>query len=297
MTALNVAALRAKLQELKGKGGNSEFSLKYYSAPEYDEANPLRSTIRILPGKLNIETNEQEPFFVETLLYRINNKNLHSPKIVGKPDPIWDYIRFLWKTNDDANIKIAREIKPKKRYYMNVVARERTVLNQEAQREETRKNDGPLIFSCGVKIFERILKAMVDEEEYGDITDLKEGYDFRVIKETRGEFPNYDDSKPCKKASPAGTNEEIVRWMSNLHDLKALITIPTYEELEHELKVYRGEIKEEAAGSTNETAAPAAERKAETTAPAAAPAQAAGQAPSADEDNFLAALLRAQRGE
>lgn len=251
MSNVNIASLRAKLKEIKtGKSQqNFEYMEKFWYPPEYDPDKPQRSVIRILPS-----AKEGSDFFVETLLYRINNKNFHSPRLKNMPDPISEYTRALWATGDEENIKIARELKAGKRFYMNVIARERVVLNSETGKEEVRKDDGPLIFSCGVKVIERILKAIVDEEEYGDIIDLKKGYDFRVIREKRDGYPNYDDSKPVKNPSPAGTNEQILKWMENLHDLNELIKISSYEELKRELDIFRG-ISEDSKSSEHETAA------------------------------------------
>jgi len=243
MQNLNVADLRAKLNELKGGNANRNFDFleKFYNPPEWNDTLPLRSTIRVLPGAADPDTGEHEIFFAETLLHKVNSKNYHCPRKIGQPCPICEYNRALWATEKEENIAIARELKAKKRFYMNVIARERVVPNKETGENEVRRNDGPLIYSCGVKVFEKILKAMVDDE-YGDITDLRNGYDFKVIKERQGEWPNYDDSKAVKNSSVAGTEDEIAEWMSGLHDLSTLIRHEAYDDLKRQLDIYRGVI-------------------------------------------------------
>lgn len=237
MTAkVNLANLRAKLAQLKGSAFKS-MDEKYLTIPVYDASKIDRSTIRILPGPVD----NPDKFYVETILHRINNKNIHSPRILKKPCPLQAYIKTLWDSKNDANIAIAREIKGKKRYYFNAIIRERVVQNPDTGQEEVRKNDGPLIFSCGVKLFEKLIKTMLDED-YEDFLDLKQGYDYRVIREDQGQYPNYDDSKPAKKPSPAGTDEEIARWMSNLHDLDALINIPSNEEIIQEIETFKASL-------------------------------------------------------
>jgi hypothetical protein len=126
---------------------------------------------------------------------------------------------------------------------MNVIARERVVPNKETGENVVKKNDGPLIYSCGIKVFEKVLKFMVDEE-YGNLSDLKSGYDFQIRKEKQGDWPNYDDSKSMKNPSEAGTKEEIERWMSELHDLSTLIRHESYEELKLQLDIYRGVVSD-----------------------------------------------------
>jgi len=242
MGTLNVAELRQKLQELKTgkKTQNTEYLKKFFNVPEFDENNVKRSTARILPGGINEEDNERLPFFTETLLHKINMKNVHCPRKIGKPCPICEYVRALWATNDPEKIAVARELKAKKRFYLNVIARERSILNLETGKEETKINDGPLIYSCGVKVMEKILRDIVDDE-IGDITDLKHGYDFRIIKEVNiSGYPGYDSSKSSKKSTPAGTEEEITRWMGELNDLNSLIKYSTHEELVLELSTFKG---------------------------------------------------------
>ena len=298
---VDIAALRSKLQELKGKGGNQEFLQKYWRALEFDATNSIRSTIRILPGQVG-PGDEQEPFFVETLLHRINGKNIHSPRLLNKPCPIQDYIKKLWAQAEQypENVAVAREIKARKRFYMNIIARERIIISQETGKEELRKNDGPLIFSCGVKLFEKILKTMIDEEEYGDITSLTQGFDLKVIMEIRDGYPNYDDSRPVRESSPAGTDEQMNNWMLNIHNLKELINIPTYEELENELAIYRG-LKEEGSlapqkDTETDSSSPASEQV-QTAVSKAVDETPAKTSSSGSDDEFLEELRRIQQKE
>lgn len=244
MQTLNIAELRAKLNELKGGNvsKNYDFMKKFYNPPDWNETLHARSTIRILPGAMNA-AGGNDIFFAETLLHRINNKNYHCPKKIGQTCPICEYNRALWATDNEENIKIARDLKAKKRFYMNVIAREREVQDEQTGKTQIVKNNGPLVYSCGVKVFEKILKFIVDED-YGDITNLMNGYDFQIRKEKQGEWPNYDDSKARKDPSPAGTKEEILQWMDNLHDLNTLIKYESYEDLKQQLDIYRGVISD-----------------------------------------------------
>jgi hypothetical protein len=242
-TKVNIANLRAKLAQLAGQ--NRSLDDKYLLIPDYDASNLSRSTIRILPGP----ADNPDAFFSETILHRINGKNVQSPRIMGKPCPIQEYIRYLWNTGEEENIKIAREIKGTKRFYFNVISRERIVANKETGKEEAHKNDGPLIFSCGIKLFQKVLSYIVDPD-YENMLDLKDGFDFKVRKEQVGGYPNYDQSCPSRKSSSAGSDEEIEKWMLNLHDLKELIKIPSYNELVQELNMFRG-IQGNNAGNSN----------------------------------------------
>ena len=110
---------------------------------------------------------------------------------------------------------LARQIKPRKRYYTNVVDR----------------RDGSVkILSMGMKLFGKILDCFFDED-YGDITSLEEGWDFKVVKDTQGQWPNYDKSGPKPKQSKAGTKKEASEWMDELHDIHGLVKVAGYDDL------------------------------------------------------------------
>ena len=105
-------------------------------------------------------------------------------------------------------------IKPRARYYMNILDR----------------NSGDVkILSVGVILFKKIIAAMLDED-FGDITDLADGHDFKIIKEMEGQWPKYDQSAPRPKSSPAGSKAEVASAMDSLHDIHSLVKLEDYEE-------------------------------------------------------------------
>ena len=97
-------------------------------------------------------------------------------------------------------------------------------------------------------MWEKILRAIVgapevDEPGLGDITDLQNGRDLKVIKRLvksgADAYPNYTESK-FMNPSVAGTEAEIKNWMANRHDLASLITVKPFEELAKEVRIHRG---------------------------------------------------------
>tara|TARA_R110000782_G_scaffold102791_5_gene190189 strand:+ start:22627 stop:23379 length:753 start_codon:yes stop_codon:yes gene_type:complete len=213
--AIDLDALRAKHAELnteKKGGDNADFLAKFLSL------NIGTNVIRILPGK-----DDDTLFYAETSIHRVPNgqmndngspqtKNMHCRKIHGEACPICDSYYALWKPpylDED----LARQVKPRSRYYMNVVDR------------ETREVK---ILSCGVIIFKKIIAAMLDED-YGDITDLKLGHDYKIHKEMDGKWPKYDQSQPRPKSEPAGTKADVAAWMDQLHDIHGLVKLEDYD--------------------------------------------------------------------
>ena len=201
--AIDLDALRAKHEELSGNktaGGNADFLSNFIQLQ--DGTN----SVRILPGK-----DEDTMFYAETKIHRVPDgqggvKNVHCRKMHGEPCPLCDSYYSLWKEpNKDEDL--ARQIKPRSRYYLNVVDRE---------------SGDVKILSIGVILFKKVIAAMLDED-FGDITDLATGHDFKIVKIMEGQWPKYDQSQPRPKSSEAGSKAEIATWMDSLHDIHALV--------------------------------------------------------------------------
>jgi hypothetical protein len=139
---------------------------------------------------------------------------------------LWDYSKKTGKDGKDQYATLARQIKPRERYYLNVAVR---------PANEVR------ILSIGQIVFKKILNTMMDPD-YGDITDLKSGYDFKIVKEMDGGFPKYDQSAPRPKSSPAGTGQEIAGFMESLHDIHSLVKLEDFEEMRKSAEILLSEI-------------------------------------------------------
>ena len=211
---VNLDELRKKYEQINNQGsGNQDFLKKFFMMADGT------SYVRVLPSK-----DEETNFYSEASIHRINDKNYHCPREKGNKCPLCDTYYGLWKQvnelgKDNPSSKIyidtARQIKARKRFYMNVIDR----------RDESVK-----ILSVGQKLFSKILDAFFDED-YGDITDVKEGWDFKIIKEQIGGFPNYDKSAPRPKTSEAGSDAQVATFMDELHDIQGLVKLPEYDEL------------------------------------------------------------------
>ena len=207
--AIDLNALRAKHAELSNQGGSTSDFLKNFL--QIQEGTNL---LRILPNK-----DDEKLFYCETKIHRVpyNDavRNIHCRKVHGEPCPLCDLYFGLWKTGRQEDEDLARQIKPRARYYMNVIDRESNEVK---------------ILSVGVILFKKIIAAMLDED-FGDITDLETGHDFKIIKVMEGQWPKYDQSSPRPKSSEAGSKAEVAAWMDSLHDIHALVKLEDYEDV------------------------------------------------------------------
>ena len=212
--AIDLDALRAKHEELTkpAGGGNSDFLSNFFQVKEGT------NIVRVLPGK-----DDDTLFYAETKIHRIPNgegqvKNVHCRKVQGEKCPLCDAYYALWKrVNEGAkeNETMARQIKPRARYYMNVLDRET---------EEVK------ILSVGVILFKKVVAAMLDED-FGDITDPKEGHDFKIVKIMDGQWPKYDQSQPRPKSEPLGSSQQVAAYMEQLHEIHDLVKLEEYEDV------------------------------------------------------------------
>jgi hypothetical protein len=201
------------------------------------------NTIRILPA-----VDEEDVFYVERHRHRIDDEwhyclrfDIDSETGRGKRCPVCEMRRKLFRTNDKAMIEIAREIKPKKQYLMNIV---------------DRKSDDPtqvFVYAPGVKLKDKIVSIMLDEDI--DITDVEAGYDFIVKKEEgprtdAGQFPTYENSKAARKETPLHEDPKVVtKILDNRYDLHNLVHFEDEETLQTIVDNY---IKSLTSGESNE---------------------------------------------
>jgi hypothetical protein len=253
--SLNLAEMQNEKERL-AQGNRNEFLENFVKMPDGNG----HITLRLLPpaedGMFEKETN---PFVVRTRIHRVNDKSLHCPKELDLNNsrrwvgecPICRYYHWLWnesKKKDPSEAEAmqnkARDIKPIERYYYNVLVRSQ--FNEDKQAVE--QNVGPKIFSCGKTLYGMIVRAIcgdkeLEEKPLGDVTDIKSGRDFKLMKTMRqsgqNSYPNYSDSKFLDE-SPLGEGEDVEKWLNNLHDLTLLRVIKPEEELKHELKVHLG---------------------------------------------------------
>jgi hypothetical protein len=273
MTQLFEEAERFESEE---EGGNNKnFLEKFVIMPEKEGF----VVVRLLPPMRG------KKFYCATRTHRLAKdpknpkvaKNFHCPRelVTGKGGkkywvdsdpkygcPVCLYTRAIWAevevaeggAVDTKNMKTPEgrrlhaeysRIKAIERYYYNCVVR------HYDKKGNLEKSEGPKILSIGKTLHERIVRAAVGdpkagEKGLGDISDLKTGRDFKIVKKLRPVtfFPYYDESK-FQNPSPLGDKDQIEGWLSSLHDLAALRVLKPVEELDIALQKYTGALPDD----------------------------------------------------
>jgi hypothetical protein len=207
--AIDLEKIRALHTELSSSKTGGDFINNFYQIVEGT------NTVRILPA-----AEEGHDFYAATKIHRVpyaegQVKNIHCRKVHGEACPVCDLYFGLWKTGRKEDEDLARQIKARDRYYMNVVDRETSEVK---------------ILSVGIILFKKMISAILDED-FGDITDLESGHDFKIIMYKEGQWPKYDQSQPRPKSEAAGSAADVASWMEQLHEIQSLVKLEDYEEL------------------------------------------------------------------
>lgn len=256
---LDISELQQENERLNTQPGG-DFLANFVRMPDGNGVVTMRFLPPAAPGMFDREKN---PFFQSTRVHKLKGRNyqclkqLVDGKWVGEC-PVCRYYNYLWQESEKqapdlqkATQNKARAIKPIERYYYNTIVR--TQVNPSTNEVET--NVGPKIYSCGKTVHKMIIRAIVgdkemDEKPLGDITDIKNGRDFKLIKTMRQSgresYPNYSDSK-FLEVSPLGDPDQVKEWLANLHDLVSLREngLLSHDDLKHQLKVHLGLEEEE----------------------------------------------------
>jgi hypothetical protein len=187
-----LASMHKKLQE--GKTGITS------TGNEFIKIEEGTTIVRILPAKTGTD------FYSEVKTHRVQlpTKTYENNVVcLGDDCPICNLYRALWKTGNKDHEDLARKIKAKSRYYLNVL--DRNTLEVK-------------VLSCGTQVFQKILATILDQD-FGDITDPQTGFDFKLVKVSGDGYPNYNQSGPRPKTSVLGSPDNIAKWMSQAHDL------------------------------------------------------------------------------
>jgi len=278
MTDFNIADLDISEMEAESAALNKTDNRamdSYVKMPE-KEGYVLLRLLPALKGK---------PHFVATRIHRLGQDSYHCSRVRIKTPkgimwvnssnnpkddcPICAEYSRLWKLSNNQHgdeqartIAEARALKPTERYYWNAVVRQQTARNGSVE-----KNVGPKIFSCG-KVVQTIIADNISGNEttgirrLGNVLHPTEGRDFRLVKRlTKGngnfEYPNYAQST-FDEVSILGTDEQIKKWLAELHDLEKLRDVKAREILVAALRDFKNGGQGDAPVWEANTSAPAA---------------------------------------
>lgn len=205
---------RKKQLESKGNGNGLVF--------------PKEGTLRM---RIKSQGDDQE-LGIEIIQFYLggNLGGVISPATFDEPCPFMEKYSELKNSKDEDDKELAKNLVPRRRYVIGgpVYADEKgTKFDYEG------KDKGVLVPRS---VYQDIIDLYLDEDEAGDMTDPRTGYDIKIIRSGSGKLDTTYSARACK---PTKLDK---KYQGNV-DLEGIVRsqIKSYEELEELLAKYLNE--------------------------------------------------------
>lgn len=131
--------------------------------------------VRILPTK-------GEDFVAEVSHVYLNKelKGVYSAISIGQPCPLDEAYQELKKSKDEEDQDLAKKLSPRLAYLIPVLVYE----DEKGKKVDKEKSGKLMKIASGV--YQTLIDLYLDEDEWGDMTDPKKGYDVKIIRTGKG---------------------------------------------------------------------------------------------------------------
>ena len=198
--------VKSRLKDLKSriKGGGKFFIIK-------DEG-----TIRMRP----LPVGESEPGIEAVYFYLGKDiKGVISPASFGEPCAIMDSYNELKDSKDPDDKDLAATFRPKKRFFVPHIK----YLDDKGLKVDD--DSGAKLLILTNDLYQELLELWLDDDEAGDFTDPKKGYDLKYTRSGKGQFDTSYSVRACK---PTKLDKKYNKEYNPEKMLKEIM--PTYEE-------------------------------------------------------------------
>ena len=203
---MDLSLIKSKLSALQTNGQKKE--KVDYSLTLWKPRAEGKYEIRIVPSKFD----KKNPFREVYLHYGFSKFPIYALTNWGEKDPIVEFAKQLRGTNDRANWQLAKKLDPKMRVFAPVIVR-------------GEEDKGVRLWEFGKEIYMQLL-ALAEDEDYGDFTDINEGFDFTleaVMGDIGGRQGLKSSIRPKRKNSPLSKDaSQIESWLEEQPDILEL---------------------------------------------------------------------------
>jgi len=181
-----------------------------------------------------------EEFCVEVMFFFLGKGigGYISPKSFGEPCPIDELYQKLKKSSSEDDRNLSEKLKPKRRYMGPFIQ-----FNDEKGKEPNHELGVKLALLPG-SIYQDMCDIYLDDEK-GDFTDPKEGFDLKFKRSGKGQF---DTSYTCLDCKPTHLPKEYRKEVFSPEEMVRAL-VPTYEEAEEQLEKFLNGSSDSGSGS------------------------------------------------
>ena len=228
---MDLNKIKSRLDNLNQASKPKQTEKKDYTLVYWKPKAEGKYQIRFVPSKINKDNPFQEVF----MHYGVGKYPIVALTNWGEDDPIVDFTKKLRKSSESENWRLAKQLDPKMRVFAPVIVR-------------GEEDKGVRLFEFSKTIYMELL-SIADDEDYGDFTDVAEGFDFVVNASKVQDRPGFALSlRPKPKQTPLSSDaSQITTWLENQPILLEERYKYTYDKLKEELQnfISGGEEKED----------------------------------------------------
>ena len=228
---MDLNKIKSRLDNLNQAAKPKQTEKKDYTLIYWKPKAEGKYQIRFVPSKINKDNPFQEVF----MHYGVGKYPIVALTNWGEDDPIVEFSKKLRKSSESENWRLAKQLDPKMRVFAPVIVR-------------GEEEKGVRLFEFSKTIYMELL-SIADDEDYGDFTDVAEGFDFVVNASKVQDRPGFALSlRPKPKQTPLSSDaSQIQTWLENQPILLEERYKYTYDKLKEELQnfISGGEEKED----------------------------------------------------
>ena len=228
---MDLNKIKSRLDSLNQAAKPKNTEKKDYTLIYWKPKAEGKYQIRFVPSKINKDNPFQEVF----MHYGVGKFPIVALTNWGEDDPIVEFSKKLRKSSESENWRLAKQLDPKMRVFAPVIVR-------------GEEDKGVRLFEFSKTIYMELL-SIADDEDYGDFTDVAEGFDFVVNASKVQDRPGFALSlRPKPKQTPLSSDaSQITTWLENQPILLEERYKYTYDKLKEELQTFisGGEEKED----------------------------------------------------
>jgi hypothetical protein len=200
---MDLNLLKNKLSALQSSGQKKE--KVDYTLTQWKPKGEGKYQIRVVPSKLD----KQNPFKEVFVHYGYAKFPIYALTNWGEKDPIVEFAKQLRGTNDRDNWSLAKKLDPKMRIFTPIIVR-------------GEEDKGVRLWEFGKEIYLQLL-GLAEDEDYGDFTDINEGFDFTleaVMGDIGGRQGLKSSIRPKRKTSVLSEDiTQIETWLEDQPDI------------------------------------------------------------------------------
>jgi len=228
---MDLNAIKSRLSSLNQDAKPKTGEKKDYTLVYWKPRQEGKYQIRFVPSLIN----KNNPFQEVYMHYGVGKYPIVALTNWGEQDPVVDFTKKLRTTSDSENWRLAKKLDPKLRVFAPVIVR-------------GEEDKGVRLFEFSKTIYMELL-SIADDEDYGDFTDVAEGFDFVVNASKVVDRPGFALSlRPKPKQTPLSKDaSQVTTWLETQPKLLEERYKYTYEKLKEELQnfISGGEEKED----------------------------------------------------